>query len=400
MLIKKEIKETNDKLRAFKALILETNYYLRKKLGFYVPIERTRNTNNMKKFVTALLLAFALPCIAQAQLSAFFSGTSEGVTYCLPNTRLEITVEASCITQTPGEFYSYAERYLHIKNVISKASNNWDITSTESNRTGVPNKEKSFTVNLNGGTASNIRLNDKGIIESINSTSQTNNKDNEPNAKQDTRNSTNPSQYMTEEMLQATSTAKMAELTAKEIYTIRESKLAITRGQLENMPSDGAAIALLLQELDKQEKALTEMFIGRTDTVYHRYTFTIDPSSECDTTKAVLFRFSRKMGILDKENLAGEPIYYDLKDLKTVLLPTPEETAKAKPMKKEGIFYNNPGRLKMTIYTKARKFLEQEIPIAQLGTTEILSKNLFKRNSTTKVTFDTSTGAITDIKKD
>ena len=368
-------------------------------MGSYAPTGRTRNTNDMKKFVTALLVAIALPSLAQAQLSAFFSGTNEKVTYCLPDTRLEITVEACCITQTPGEFYSYAERYLHIKNAISKASNNWSITSTESSRTGVPNKEKNFTVNLNGSTAGNIRLNDKGIIESINCVARTDAEDNEPIAKRDTRSSINPTQYMTEEMLQATSTAKMAELTAKEIYTIRESKLAITRGQLENMPSDGAAIALLLQELDKQEKALSEMFIGRTDTVYHRYSFTIDPSSECDTTKAVLFRFSRKIGVLDKENLAGEPIYYDLKDLKTVLLPTAEELAKSKPTKKEGIFYNNPGRLKMTIYTKARKFLEQEIPVAQLGTTEILSKDLFKRNSATKVTFDTSTGAIIDIKK-
>lgn len=47
---------------------------------------------------------------------------------------------------------------------------------------------------------------------------------------------------MTEEILIAGSTAKMAELVAKEIYNIRESKNSLTRGQADYMPKDGAAL--------------------------------------------------------------------------------------------------------------------------------------------------------------
>ena len=355
----------------------------------------------MKKIITAFIMALATPCVAQIDVSAFFSGTSEGVTYFLPETKINITVEASCITRTPGEFSSYAERFLHIKDAVTEPSNSWDIISIGSCSEGIPCKEKGYTVKLNGSTASNIKLNDKGIIEAINTTAP----DKEvPERKETLQNSgkhIDASQYMTEEVLTATSTAKMAELTAKEIYTIRESKLAITRGLSENMPSDGAAIALLLQELDKQERALTEMFTGCTDTLYHTYSYEFIPGSHCDTTKAVLFRFSRKLGILDKENLAGEPVYYDIKDLRTVTLHTADEiAADRKSIKKEGICYNIPGRARIEIYTRARTYVRKEIAIAQLGTVEILSKTLFGKSNTTKVLFDTTTGGIISIKRE
>ncbi|MBR5814081.1 MAG: DUF4831 family protein, partial [Bacteroidaceae bacterium] len=207
------------------------------------------------------------------------------------------------------------------------------------------------------------------------------------------------STYMTEEMLQATSTAKMAELTAKEIYAIRESKLAITRGQAENMPNDGQAMQLVLSELDKQEHALMELFIGHTDTLRQEISITIKPTENCDTAKAVLLRFSRKLGFVEKDNLAGEPIYYSLRDLKSVKLPTAEELAKAKPIKKEGICYNIPGKAEFKVYTRARELAKAELTIAQLGTTEVLSKALFNKSNTTKVLFDTTTGGIISIEK-
>ena len=337
----------------------------------------------MKKLITAIILALATPVMAQSILNSFFPGTSEGVTYYLPDTRINITVEAYCVTQTPGEFYSYAERFLHMKNVISEASNRWEMTDIKSSCEGVPCKEKSYMISLNSSTASNIRLSDKA------------------KSSQSGGNRTDASQYMTEEMLTATSTAKMAELTAKEIYAIRESKLAITRGQAENMPSDGAAISLLLQELEKQERALTEMFTGRTDTVYHSYSFIIAPEEIHDTTKAVLFRFSHKLGVVDKENLAGEPVYYNIKDLKTVEHPVVDETAKKKTAKQQqdGICYNIPGRARLEVYSRTKTYIETEMAIAQFGITETLAKTLFSKSNAVRVLFDTATGGIISIKR-
>ena len=289
---------------------------------------------------------------------------------------------------------------------MNKANNRWEITGIESHTEGVPNKAKTFTVKLGSSTASNIRLDEKGIICAINTGTQPKLPLGKEANNRNTNSKNEASQYMTEEMLTATSTAKMAELTAKEIYAIRESKLAITRGQAENIPADGAGISLLLQELDKQEKALTELFTGRTDTVYHTYSYSIAPEEIHDTTKAVLFRFSQKLGVVDKENLAGEPIYYSIKNLKTVEIPVVVETEKKKtkkekaPKQPEGILYNIPGRAKMEIYSRTTTFLEKEMTIAQFGTTEVLAKSLFSKDNTIKVLFDTATGGIISIKKD
>ena len=58
----------------------------------------------------------------------------------------------------------------------------------------------------------------------------------------------------------ASSRAKMAELVAKEIYNIRESKNALLRGEADNMPQDGAQLKIMLDNLNLQERAMTEMF--------------------------------------------------------------------------------------------------------------------------------------------
>ena len=353
----------------------------------------------MKNIFFVLISLLALPSLAQTEVNAFFTGANEGTTYYLPDTRIEVTVGTVCITKTPGEFNRYAERFLRINNAISKSETFWEMNEITIGFSGKPNPDKMFTVKLaNGRTASNISIDENGIIESINVHSEKKEK-NAEQPRNEAPESANASQYMTEEMLQATSTAKLAELTAKEIYTIRESKLAITRGLSENMPKDGLSMQLILDELNKQEKVLTEMFTGRIDTVYHKTTHILEPKAECDTAKAVLFRFSRKLGIVDSNNLAGSPIYYSLKDLKSVKLPTPEELAKKKPLKKDGICYNIPGKAEFKIYTPTRTLYRKEISLAQLGTTEILSKVLFNKNTGTKVIFDTSTGGIVSIEK-
>lgn len=350
----------------------------------------------MKKIIIALLTLVAAPCAAQTDVNVFLSGTAEGVTYYLPRTTVEVTVEAECVTRTPGEFHRYADKYLRISNVIAAEEKFWEMKSVSVKETGSPDKAKMFTVKLNGSTAGNVALTDDGIIEAINTKARPQS-DNAPEARRTTPKS-DAKQYMTEEILQATSTAKMAELVAKEIYSIRESKLAITRGQSENMPKDGVSLQLILDELAKQEKALMELFTGTTDTTRVSRTVRFTPTNESDTTKAILFRFSRKLGVVDKDNLAGAPIYYDFRNLHSVRIPTAEEVKK-KEIKKEGICYNIPGKAAFKIYTLGKVFYDEEIPVAQLGVTEVLSKTLFNKNATTKVLFDTATGGVISIEK-
>ena len=365
-----------------------------------MPSRLQQTKSIMRKILLFLVTLTAMPLLAQNEVSTFLSGTNEGITYCLPDTRIDITVNAACITRTPGEFNIYAERFLRINNAITEAASHWEITGAVVTTSGKPNNEKMYTIKLNSGVAFNVNLCKNGVISGIN----TNAKEQETEVRGKTLTKSGNShidatQYMTSEMLQATSKAKLAELTAKEIYAIRESKLAITRGLSENMPKDGQSMQLVLDELNKQEKALTELFTGRIDTIYSSHSYTIEPEIGCDITKAVLFRFSRKLGFLDKEDLAGEPVYYNLRDMKTVHIPTLEELEKKKLVKKEGICYNIPGKADFSLFTRSKKLYSSEIHIAQFGTTEVLAKELFNKKANAKVLFNTATGGITSIEK-
>lgn len=354
-----------------------------------------RCMNRVVTFIVSLIVS--LNCVAQVEVTAFSAGANEGVTYMLPDTKIEVTVELKCITSKPGEFARYADRYLRIADAVTVDSKEWILDRVSVRTKGIPNINKAFTVALGNSPASNMILTDDGIIQAVNRSVEV------VQEKQEVKDEVvhiDPGTYLTEEILQATSTAKMAELVSREIYTIRESKLAITRGTADNMPKDGLSMQLVLDELNKQEQALTELFTGRTDTVKYEYKLSFTPTENSDTTRAVLFRFSRKLGLLDADNLAGSPVYYDFSRHK---LQTPVAETKNKKQKKEikkaGICYILPGRADFRIYQSGKELYNEALAIAQYGTVEVLSKDLFSKKANTRILFDTSTGSIISIEK-
>ncbi len=350
----------------------------------------------MKKNILYILTCMlaTMPLFAQTDVSNYKNGEALGVTYYLPTTVLDITLEAMEITRKPGEFSAYAGNYLHINDAISKPEKYWEIVSLEIAQMGTPNPEKMYTIKLaDGSTASNVQLTKDGILQAINTSVV---EDAPAEKKSAAKKTADPKSYLTEEILQATSTAKMAELTAKEIYAIRESKLAITRGQAENMPKDGLSMQLVLAELNMQEQSLKSLFVGTCDTVKYTCNIKLTPTMDSDTTKAVLFRFSRKLGILKNDDLAGAPIYYDFKNLFNIPLPV-EDGKKKKLPKKEGVFVNIPGKAAVKIYSPTEVYFEDNLPFAQLGTTENLSRDLFNKNVATKVILDKATGGVIKI---
>ncbi|MBO4549442.1 MAG: DUF4831 family protein, partial [Bacteroidaceae bacterium] len=206
----------------------------------------------------------------------------------------------------------------------------------------------------------------------------------------------NPRSYMTQEILAAGSTAKMAELCAQEIYDIRDSKNALVRGEAENTPKDGAQLKLMLDQLDKQASVLESLFSGSKQTDTEVFSFFYDPIEETD--HEVLFRFSEKLGVLDFENLAGEPVIISVKAMEAIPTAVPnEETAKKRAKMEHGVYYNIPVRTKIKVTYDGQEFVNMETPMAQFGIVEILSNALFDKKTTTQVTFFQATGGTKDI---
>lgn len=349
----------------------------------------------MKRKACLLLLTnlLTLTSINSQTASSFYQPgvTTEGAVYFLPKTAIKITVQIEKTSYTPGDFSKYAERYLRIENVSLTPSVSYRITSIRQEAVAVADTTKRYAVEFNAKTsATNVNLSDDGILLSINA---------EPKKTATTKPfiatprpaSINPRQYMSEEILAAGSTAKMAELTAQDIYEIRESRNLLVRGQADNMPKDGEQLRLMLNQLDLQNQSLTSLFTGVTVNDTTEQVFTIIPDKEINHD--VLFRFSSKSGLVDKDDLSGTPYYINVEDLKTV--PSPEPVDPKKKLKQvPGIYVNVPGKMRATISNMKESILSTEFLAGQFGNVELLSDALFNKRYTTHLWLHPLSGAI------
>ena len=254
---------------------------------------------NVSRHAKALVLFLFAPLMSQAQTASSFyqpGVTTEGAVYFLPKTAVRVTVQVEKTTYTPGDFCKYAERYLRVKGVSPTPSVSYRITTIRQEAVAVADTSKRYAVEFNAKTsASNVNLSSDGILLSINTDPVR-----RPSAKSFTPAprpaAVNPRQYMSEEILAAGSTAKMAELTAQDIYEIRESRNLLVRGQADNMPKDGEQLRLMLNQLDLQDRSMTSLFTGITTKDTTEHTLTVVPDREVN--RELLFRFSSKLGIV------------------------------------------------------------------------------------------------------
>ena len=145
----------------------------------------------------------------------------------------------------------------------------------------------------------------------------------------------------------------------------------------------------MLDHLSLQERAMTEMFTGKTATEEKTYTIRIVPK---EMKNEVAFRFSKKLGVVANDDLAGAPVYISLTDLKAISIP---EEAPKKQI--EGIAYNVPGRAKMVLNYQNEELYNAEIPVTQFGVIEYLAPVLFNKNSIIKVLFNPATGGLVKV---
>lgn len=347
-------------------------------------------TNNMKRGIIALGLLASLSAYSQ---ESYLPQEGEGIVYFLPKTKVAIDIIATKVDYQPGDFCLYASRYLRLNNIATQPETHWEIKDIRVRLAGVPDSTKAYIMKLKDkSVASNIELTDNGIVKAINTTSTE--KETLPDYKLETpQPHEDARKYMTEDILMAGSSAKMAELTAREIYNIRDSKNLILRGQADTMPKDGASLQLVIDQLNKQEKALMQAFTGVTDRTDKVFTILVEPGE--NAKEQIAARFSTQLGVLPVNNLAGDPVYVSVRN--TSNLPAPEDSKKKK---KDGIIYNVPGKGKVTVTYQGKKLFDDEMSFTQFGYTEVLVDGLFDKKVNTRVIFNPTTGGIVKIDKD
>lgn len=331
---------------------------------------------------------------AQTQISDYQPGvTAEGAIYFLPKTAIRINVLVEKTTYKPGDFAPYALRYLRLKDVAQEPSTQYRVISIRQTAIGVADTTKRYAIKFNPKTvAANVSLTQDGRLLGINTDAK---ETPQPALFKPAPKPTpvNPRQFMTEEILAAGSTAKMAELTAREIYDLRENRNLLIKGQADFMPKDGEQMKLMLSHIDSQDRTLSSMFQGVTERDTTEHVLIITPDGPFQ--HQVLFRLSQQLGLVDADDYSGAPFYLSIDNLETV--PPVDEEAAAKVKKKQyeaGIYVNIPGRMRSTIYQGIDMLQTQEFPAAQFGNVELLSGDLFNKHYDTHLWLNPVTGAV------
>ena len=348
----------------------------------------------MKRFfvIISLLSALQLTAMGQTELTAYVPGvTTEGAIYFLPKTNIRVSVLIEKRTFKPGTFSKYAMRFLRLNNVEQQPTTSYRVLSVKQEPYPVADPEKSFSVRFNAkSVAANVALSDDGCLLAINA---------RPNTPQEPAvftpapkpHSLNPHDFMSEEILSAGSTAKMAELTAREIYDLLENRNMLIKGQADFMPGDGAQMQMMLNQLEAQDRALTSLFTGTTECDTTEAVFNVNP--EGTMKHQVLFRMSKIFGAVDADDLSGEPYYIDVEDL-NILPVSVEQKESGRKRPESGIFVNVPGRMRSTIYKDGDQLTVMEMPAPQFGNVELLSGELFNKRYTTHLWLNRLTGAV------
>lgn len=355
----------------------------------------------MKTAVLSLLIATVASTAATAQSTQIFTASKineYGLVYTLPQTRLDITVVAEQTVETPGEFRLYSKKYLNIDPILEKSAK-WTLKSIIINTAGTPDQNARYLVQFKSGSTPFMLLDNNDAPIAVNDESATlPSSPILPAATPLTRSildSPAADQAMTQEMLLSSSTAMRAKLAADKIYELRQSRNDIISGNADQMPSDGEAMKLALDNLQSQEQALTAMFTGTTQKATAVRTYALIPTAKGGDY--VIARISVVDGPVDADNLSGMPINLNIAVTERGVIPR-NDNGEEKRFPKNGLAYRIPGKATATVTFNGNTVATHTFDLAQAGIVFGLDPGIFSdKKAPAYVIFDPSTGAIKEL---
>lgn len=322
-----------------------------------------------------------------------------GLVYTLPKT--EIVIEAACRVKVsvPGPYRQYAKRYLGKDEVIKEYAGDVALTDIAVYTRGIAGEDK-YLMQLKPGALTQICVDNNGMLLSINTNAQTDAHETDMDKKADIAKPDMEEylNYVDADYLASLSSAKRAQMLAQTIMEIRESRLSLSRGTAETMPTDGRQLELMLQNLEKQENALSRAFNGYEYTTTQTRRFVVCPDSTWnEQDRKVLFRLNAEEGFCEADDYSGEPVYLHITDIEKPEMPIgPKGEPKSFP--KDGVVYALPGNAVVSVEYKGQKVTEENMRFAQFGIKFALDPKLFTdKRSPSKAVFDPSTGALLQL---
>ena len=323
-----------------------------------------------------------------------------GVVYSLPITQLDFELNITKTTYVRGEYYQFAKQYLSIDNPILEDKVVYSLGQIEMQNVGIPDKNETYLIQFKSNTVEPyVYLTKEGLICSINENAPVDEKSKSLTSLTESSAVINAQSLLTEEVLLAGSRSKQAELIAKQVFALRLSRSDILTGEAENMPPDGDAYKLVMNQINMQEKALIELFEGNVKNEQMTRSISFIPKND-NIDREVIFRFSKKTGLVNVDDLSGEPAYLTLtnKNPQPQVELTDKQIRQLEKKFSDGVVYNIPGKAHLMLSFNNQDLINKEVDVVQYGSQDVLTKRMFdSRKQQIKVIFYPELGAIKQI---
>jgi len=346
----------------------------------------------MKKIFLLLMGAMMAGAISAQVLDE----NESALVYYSPKTALMLDFIYTVEQFERGQYAEYAEALLGVSDAVTETGSVYTLKDVQVGTTTTMDYERPHKVVNDGTMPLLLNINDKGLLTGYNVHplvhKQTPKKESECSHNEPKIIPSRVAPYP-EDVLKAAHPQAQAMEIAKQIFHLRETRMYLLNGEVEHAPADGEAMKLVLEELENQERALTELFIGRKCVRREHKTVRIEPNNEGE----FLF-FSDENGFTDSENIDADTIEVRMLCQQQVAQPV-DPKVKKKAQELSQIVYNIPGYCTVNVLYKGQSLASRAVPVAQLGIDVALPKKMFTGKELPKITFSEKTGNIVSISK-
>jgi len=319
--------------------------------------------------------------------------------YYSPKTSLKLEFTYTVETQQRGMYADFAEDLLGAAEFVAENSTTCTLNDVHIGTYTSTDYTHPHKVSAEEGIPMLLTINEKGRLIGYNVTPQ----EDKPASKQDKPcmkpgrksriHSIEVAPY-TEDVLKAATPEAQAFEAAKQIFHIRETRSYLLNGEVEHVPADGKAMELVLAELDKQEQALTDLFVGTKSIKREKKEIRLEPSNE----NYKLF-FSEENGFTNGDNIDADSIVVYMNCKQQTVQPADDSKKKKKGTELSQIVYTIPGTCDVNVVYKGHSMAQREIAVPQLGVDVALPKAWFMGAELPKIVFSEKTGNIISISK-
>ena len=326
-----------------------------------------------------------------------------GVIYSLPRTGIRITAEVSQEKFYHGPYGEFALKYIGVKNAPTSDTEFWKINDLKLETFGEPDPAEIHKAV--GAVASMLSLTGDGILIGMNSPVK--GEDLKPQTSVFTQSVLIPREIWPEMSMHSfligkdsthqvgdkpKSFEEKAAEAAHDIMKLRKRKALVLAADYDELPPDGKAYQIMVDELNKIIGDYESLFIGKSYRAIHKYVFEVVP--EAKVSKAIVaFRFSPSNGVLPDSNVSGKPILLELEPNPDLVRNSEQKsTLAAGETFSNGMFYRIPGIVVARLLNGGDVLAQARLSMAQFGVVSPIPDGL--TNGEYSIEFHPVTGAI------